>query len=148
MGQGTYEYDADQIAIDLGGIKIDSGFAEDSFIKIEMDEKAFTYVVGVDGSVTRSKTKNKVAKITIMLMQSSYINDQLSALMILDLAAPNGAGVSPFLLKDMNGTTLCAGAHAWIEKPPDIELARDAKSREWPIICSDLNVFVGSNPKL
>lgn len=148
MGQGTYEYDADQIAIVFGGIKIDSGFAEDSMIKIEMDEKAFTYVVGVDGSVTRSKTKNKVAKITIMLMQSSYINDQLSALLILDQAAANGAGVAPFLLKDLNGTHLAAGAHCWIEKNPDLEFKRTASSREWPLICSDLNVFIGSNPKL
>lgn len=148
MGQGVYEYDADQIAIDLGGIKIDSGFAEDSMIKIEPDEKAFTYTVGVDGSVTRSKTKNKVAKITISLMQSSYVNDQLSALYTLDINAPNGAGVAPFLLRDINGTTLCAGAHAWIEKTPDQEFARDAKVREWPIICADLNIFVGSNPKL
>lgn len=148
MGQGTYQYDADQIAIVFGGIKIDSGFAEDSMVKIEMDEKAFTYIVGVDGSVTRSKTKNKVAKITLSLMQSSYINDQLSALLILDLAAPNGAGVAPFLLKDVNGTTLCAGAHCWIEKPPDQEFKRAAGPREWPLICSDLNVFVGSNPKL
>lgn len=148
MGQGTYEYDADQIAIVFGGIKIDSGFAEDSMLKIEMDEKAFTYIVGVDGSVTRSKTKNKVAKLTVSLMQSSYLNDQLSALMILDLAAPNGAGIAPFLCKDINGTTLCAGAHCWIEKPPDQEFKRVASAREWNLICSDLNVFVGSNPKL
>lgn len=148
MGLGVYEYDADQIAISLGAIKIDSGFADGSFCKIEPDAEYFTYIVGTDGSVTRSKTKNKVAKITIMLMQSSYLNDQLSALMILDNAAANGAGVAPFLLKDVNGTTLAAGAHAWIQAPPSLEYDRSAKTREWPIICADLNVFVGSNPKL
>lgn len=148
MGQGTYEYDADQVALVFGSIKIDSGFAEDSMVKIEMDEKGFTYVVGVDGSVTRSKTKNKVAKITIMLMQSSYLNDQLSALYVLDLNAANGAGIAPFLLKDINGTTLCAAAHCWIEKPPDQEFKRGASAREWNLIASDMNVFVGSNPKL
>jgi hypothetical protein len=148
MGVGTYEYDADQIAIDLGGIKIDSGYADGSFVKIEKDAKWFEYVVGTDGSVTRSKTKNKVAKITIYLMQSSYLNDQLSALLITDFSAANGAGIVPFMLKDQNGTTLAAGAHAWIEAPPDQEYDRGAKSREWPIICSDLNIFVGSNPKL
>lgn len=148
MGTGTYTYDSDQIAIDLGGIKIDSGFADGSFVKIEPEGMYFTYVLGTDGSVTRSKTKNKCAKITIMLMQSSYINDQLSALMIVDNAAPNGAGISPFLLKDLAGTTFCAGAHCWIEGPPTMEYDRTAKSREWPLFCSDLNVFVGSNSKL
>ena len=43
-------------------------------------------------------------------------------------------------------TTLCAGAHAWIEKIPKQEFKRGATVREWPVICSDLNVLVGSNP--
>ena len=146
MGQATYTYDADQIAIDLGGIKLDSGWGDDSMCDIDMDEKAFTYIVGVDGSVTRSKTRNKVARVTFYLMQSSPLNDQLSALHITDLAAANGAGIVPFLLKDLNGTTLCAGAHAWIEKIPKQEFKRGATVREWPVICSDLNVLVGSNP--
>jgi hypothetical protein len=51
-------------------------------------------------------------------------------------------------VKDINGTTLCAGAHCWIEKPPDQEFKRAASAREWNLICSDLNVFIGSNPKL
>lgn len=144
----TFEYDSDQIAIDLGGVKVDSGFADGTFLKVEPEAMYFTYVIGTDGAVTRSKTKNRCAKITVYLMQSSYINDQLSALMILDNAAPNGAGIFPFLLKDLNGTTLCAGAHAWIEGPPTQEFDRTAKSREWPIFCSDLLMYVGSNPKL
>lgn len=145
---GTYEYDADQIAIDLGGIQVDSGFADGTFLKIEKDAEAFTYYVGTDGSVVRSKTKNKVAKITFRLNQSSPINDQLSALHIVDLAAPNGAGIVPFLVKDLNGTTLESGAHAWIQAFPDEEWDRGAKEREWTIICSDLKRFVGGNPKL
>jgi hypothetical protein len=48
----------------------------------------------------------------------------------------------------MNGTSLAAGAHCWIEKVPDQEWKRGAGPREWNLICSDLNVFVGSNPKL
>lgn len=148
MGIGTYEYDADQIAIDMGGIQVDSGYADGTFVKIEKDAEAFIYIVGTDGSVTRSKTKNKVAKITFRLMQSSPKNDQLSALLITDLAAPNGAGIVPFLLKDLNGTTLESAPHSWIQAFPDEEWDRGAKEREWMIIASDLNRFVGSNPKL
>ncbi len=148
MAQGTYSYDADQIAIDFGAIKIDSGYADGSFLEIEAEGMYFTYVLGTDGSVTRSKTKNKCAKITLKLMQSSYINDALSAVMILDNNAANGAGIAPFMLKDLNGTSLCAGAHCWIEGPPSLEWDRTAKSREWPLFCSDLNIFIGSNPKV
>lgn len=148
MGQGVYEYDADQVAITFGGIIIDSGFADGSFIKIEPDAQDFTYIVGTDGSVTRSKTKNQVLKVTIMLMQSSYINDKLSAVRLLDKTAPNGAGIAPFSMRDLNGTTLVAGAHCWISALPVIENDRAAKSREWPLIVADGNVYVGSNPKL
>ena len=148
MGQGVYEYDADQLALELGGIIIDSGFADGSFVKIEPDSMDFTYLLGTDGSVTRSKTKNQVLKVTISLMQSSYINDKLSALRLLDKLAPNGAGTAPFTMRDLNGTTLVAGAHAWIAGIPVIENDRAAKSRDWPIIVADGNVYIGSNPKL
>lgn len=148
MGTSVFEYDADQIAIIFGNIVIDSGYAEDSLCKVEKDADDFIYTVGIDGSVTRSKTKNKVLKVTFMLMQSSPLNDQLSALNILDVASPNGAGIVAFGIKDLNGTSFVKAAHAWITKPADMEWSRGAKVREWPIICADGTMFVGSNPQL
>ncbi len=144
----VYTYDSDQIAILFGAIKVESGFADGSFCKISHDEKRFTYVVGTDGSVTRSKTQNRVAKVSLFLMQSSPLNDQLSAMVILDELAPNGAGIAPFGLKDVNGTTLVGCLHAWIEGFPEMEYDRSAKQREWTIILADPKIFVGSNPKV
>lgn len=141
-------YDADQILLTWGGIVIDSGYADGSFAKVEKDADAFVYKVGTDGSVTRSKTKNKVRKVTISLMQSSNKNDLLSAALITDLAASNGAGIAPFALKDLNGTTLTAAAHAWIEALPNEDYDREATAREWTFILADANTFIGSNPAL
>ena len=146
MGQTVTTYDADQVLITFGGIVIDSGYADGTFVKEEKDATAFTYKVGTDGSVTRSKTKNKVRKVTITLMQSSYINDLLSQMLITDLAAPNGAGIAPFMLKDQNGTSQTSAPHAWIEAPPDAEWGREANEREWTFVLADASVVVGSNP--
>lgn len=142
------EYDADQYACTFGGIVIDSGYADGTFIKVTKDAKAFTYKVGTDGSVTRSKTKNKVTLVSFMLMQSSKINDLLSAVVVGDIAASNGAGIAPFLIKDLNGTTATAAAHAWIEAFPDEEYDREATDREWMFVLADANRFIGSNPTL
>jgi hypothetical protein len=143
----TYEYDSDQIAVTLGGILI-GGSADGSFLKIEMETDDFSDVAGTDGTVVRSKTLDGRATVTISLLQSSVTNNALSALRAISLATANGAGVVPFLMKDLNGTTLCGAAHAWIQKAPDQEFDRGAKSRDWVIRCADMRLFIGGNPSL
>lgn len=145
MAFSTKVYDADQVSIVLMGIPISSGYADGAFLKIEQESADFTVKKGTDGSTTRSKTLDFNAKITLMLMQSSDGNAQLSAIRAADLAAPNGAGIGPMLVRDRAGTSLYTAAHCWIEKPPDVEFAREASPREWTLHCSDLVRLDGGN---
>lgn len=141
----TYVYDPDQITISFAGVLVQDGWGDDSFCKIEKVNDAFTVVEGTDGSVTRSKNPSKLHKITITLQQSSATNSLFSAVHALDQAAPNGAGIAPILVKDRAGTSLHSGSKAWITKIPDAEYARTSKSREWVLMCSDMDNFVGGN---
>lgn len=138
-------FDATEVTINVGGFPIESGFADGEFLRVEQAEDGFLTVVGTDGSVTRSKSNNRMATVTIILMSSSDGNAILSTLHNTDLKASNGAGVVPILIRDRQGTTLMAGAKAWVIKAPDASFDRTATPREWTIGVADFERFDGGN---
>lgn len=125
-------YDSDNVTGMFFGFLIDSGFGEDKTFKVERASAAFKTKTSVDGQVTRSKTRNKTATITITLMNTSKHNTALSAIALLDQLGHNGAGVGPFLIKDLSGTTLQGGV-CWIEQAPDMDHGMDAFECEWKL---------------
>lgn len=141
----AYIYDSNQVTIVVANIPISEGFAEDTKIEIVPEANAFEDVVGVDGKVTRSKTNDRRATVTLRLMQSSPMNAVLSALHEIDLSADNGAGVGAFMVKDLGGTSLHVASASWIQKSPDVKYGVKATEREWKIRVADLRNFVGGN---
>lgn len=144
-----FNYNPDQVSVVFAGIGIDpgagpGGYADGDFVTIEQDTDDFTDVAGTDGQVTRAKSSDGRATITIRLMQSSKTNPLLSALNQLDKNTPNGAGVGALMVRDKNGTSLHVAAEAWIAKAPAITYGREATAREWKLRCANLVNFVGS----
>lgn len=142
---GTKVYDADQVSLVFMGIPIQSGYDDGTFLEIKQEADDFTHKVGTDGETTRSKTKNANADIIVHLMQSSDGNAALSAINNLDKLTANGAGVGPMLVRDRSGTSLYTAGHCWVQKPPDVEFAREATDRAWTLHCSDLVRLDGGN---
>ena len=138
-------YDANEVTVNVAGLPIESGFDDGEFVLIEQEADDFIDKVGTDGEVTRSKTNDRRATITILLMQSSDGNALLSGLNNLDRLAGNGAGVGPFLVRDRQGTALYAGAECWISKPPDVSFDREPTAREWTLRVASLERFDGGN---
>jgi len=139
MANELFIYDAKEISCIFAGINIESGFADGEFIRIEQNEEDFQSIVGTDGSVTRFKTNNKSAKITIRLMQGSPSNAQLSALNRVDKAQPNGAGVGALTIKNRQGSFLHTAEKCWISAPPAVSFDKTATVREWILECADLD---------
>lgn len=137
-------YNPDQIIITFSGI-IMSEFAESDMISIEPVSDSFTSVVGVDGTASRARNLDERAEITISLMQTSPINDLLSAVMNLDTKTPNGSGVGAFALLDNQGTTLFTSPQAWFTRWPDLEYGRAVGMREWTIQAASCEWFIGGN---
>lgn len=132
-------YDSKEVSIIICGIPIDSGYADGEILKIEQDEEDFKKVTGTDGEVTRSKTNNRGARVTLRLMQTSDGNASLSALNAKDKAQAGGAGVGSFLVKDRtNGTVKYSAESCWIAKPPSVSFDKTATAREWMIDLADL----------
>jgi hypothetical protein len=140
----TKYYDADQVTVSIAGIPL-SGYAEGEFLRIEQETDDFDDVAGTDGEVTRSKTNDARANVTVLLMQSSDSNDLLSALSNTDRRAPNGAGVGAFLVRDRNGRALYTAPACWVKRPPNATFDRTATAREWLIRVANLERFDGGN---
>ena len=136
-------YDADQISLNIVGIPITSGYADGEFLRIEKETDDFTDVVGTDGSVTRSKTKDERATITVVLMQTADSNAVLAALSQADRAASNGAGVGALFARDRQGTSLYEADECWISKSADATFDREATAREWICRVAKLRDFTG-----
>lgn len=141
----TKVYDSNQVSLSFMGVPIDSGYADGEFLTLEQAEADFDSVVGTDGEVTRSKTNNHSATITLKLMQSSDGNLALSVINTLDKSVPNGAGIGAMLIRDRQGTSVYSAAHCWISKPPDVSFDKTAKDRSWTLMCSDLVRVDGGN---
>ena len=122
-----------------------SGYADGDFLEITFNSDHFTSYVGTDGEVSRSKTNDNTATITIRLAQTSPTNDLLSAIVQGDLLAGGGAGIGAFLVTDIRGTSLYTAANCWITKTPDATYGRDTGERAWTMQCDLLRAFVGGN---
>lgn len=139
-------YDLGNYTFNLGGIPLESGFADGTAIKVEQLEPDFTTKVGADGTVVRSKTRKRLTKITVSFMQTSKANTYMTTLNNVDRAADNGAGVVPLLLRDRGGLFNLAAAEAWIEGPPSsAEFNVDASAREWVIMAARPERFDGGS---
>lgn len=144
----TKVYDANEVSVMFAGRPIafgeGSGLADGEFLKVEFTSDAFTSIAGSDGEVTRSKTNDMRAKVTISLGQMSDGNQVLSAIHNLDLLGPNGAGIGALLINDRNGNTILSADAAWIMKFPNVTRDRQSTKNEWVLEASKLKAFIGS----
>lgn len=138
----TYEFN--RVSAVFGPILFD-GYQAGEGITIAQDAPRFTKIVGVDGKVTRAKSHNRMATVTIRLMQTSAQNDLLSALLNLDSEAPNGAGILPLYIRDRNGRSLYTAPEAWLEGFGDVSFDGEPTARDWVIGVARLLNFTGGN---
>lgn len=127
------KYDPASVVLAFAGIV--TGYADGSFIKAGRNEETWKLIVGADGRGCRVRNRNSSGRLTLTLMQTSPTNAILSALATLD--EETGAGVTPLLLKDLNGVELIAAAEAWVVKPAEKGYGKDLGDREWVIELGD-----------
>jgi hypothetical protein len=139
---GLTNYHTDQVTLSWNNINI-TGYASDTFIEVERDEDGFTSYVGSLGDVCRTRNLNRMGKITVTLMASAPVNDQLAAAAQLD--EDSGLDYGPIQVKDLNGTMRADGAEAWIMKRPKIDRAKESGTVQWVFSVAYLNMYEGGN---
>lgn len=135
-------FDGKKLIASLGDIIL-GDYGPDASITIERDEDDFEYTQGASGFVEASNKNSNIHTITFNCMQTSPINDQLSALLESDRKDSNGE--KPFLLKDAGpgGSTVVSFKAARIVKPASAEYGASTKVRVWTLKAgapSDYNV--------
>lgn len=139
-------YDPKKHVLVFAGIPLNKGVADGTFLTIASDGPGFTKKVGVDGEVTRARMHSRGATARLVLMQSSEVNDRLSARYKADRNAVNGQGVGIFSVQDLAGNTVGQASKAWIADDPDVTLEAEASTREWLFDMADWDVDHGGNP--
>lgn len=118
-----------------------SGYADGTFIEVERAEDAYMLTIGAWGEGARARNYNRSGTITFTLLQTSPINDLLSAAALKDELT--GAGIGALFIKDIGGATLVSADNAWIKKVPTVSVGKEVETREWVIECESMNIFVG-----
>lgn len=140
-------YDPKKFDIVFAGIHLNKGVADGTFLTLAPVTPGFSSKAGVDGEVSRSRQHDRRYTVRLVLMQTSDVNDRLSAVYAADRDAVNGQGVGSFFIQDRSGTTLVQASKAYINQDPDLTLEQTASTREWQFELSDTDVFHGSNPE-
>jgi hypothetical protein len=125
-------FNPDQVIVTFASALL-QGFADGTFIKIRPLSPGFSSKAGADGLVSHSRTNDPRVSIEVTLMAGSSSNDVLSALHETDLESPNGAGVGPFTLTDLNGTSLLDCTYARVMSAPEAEYSKEDTDRVWLI---------------
>lgn len=144
--KGVKVYNADEVTIVFGASILDSGFADGEFLRVEQDTDDTEDFVGTDGEVTISRTNDRRATMTVVLMQTSSGNDEMTVYSNLTRNSPNFTGaILPMAVKDQNGRTLHEGTHCWVAKAPDRSFDRGPQRVEWKIRVAHLDRVDGGN---
>jgi hypothetical protein len=138
-------YDPKKFDIVFAGRHLNEGVADGTFLTLAGSTPAFSKKVSVDGPVTRTRSHDRSGTARLVIMQTSEVNDILSAILAGDRAATNGLGVGAFFVQDRSGTTVATASKAYIADDPDLTLDATATTREWVFELADLELFHGSN---
>ena len=134
-------FGVNELVVVYGGVRV-TGWADGEFISVVLDSDIFTETNGADGEVARVKSKKLMATATLRLLQTSPTNDAFSAFLIEDIASNL---TQPFIIKDLNGTTILDASQCYIKKFTDISYGTENVNREWTIKIPKLLGFVGGN---
>lgn len=138
----TGSYDPAQVICTVGGVLL-SGFSDGDSIVARRSEDMYFTRVGTDGGVARARNSNKMGEFEFRLLQTSSVNDLLSALLATDDLSNDGTVVVPISVLDGSGTSLCAATQCWIKSIPEATFSKEVSERIWVFSAADLKIFHG-----
>lgn len=134
------QYSPKDVVCSWNGIAI-TGFAPDSFLRLQRNSDLVTPVVGAGGDVALTRNADKTGTIEIELMQTAESNQYLNALYAKQENMELELGIaSNFIIYDPSGSVMATGVNAWLQALPDVELGADQNSKVWTFGCEKLEI--------
>jgi hypothetical protein len=129
-------YDAARVAVLVNGVPI-KGSGESTFVSVAQNEDDWTTTVGAKGEVSRSRTNDSSAEVTITLMQTDVAaREYLDGLAKVDKAS--GLGTFTLSIKDLSNGEAAIARNCWIQSQPDMSFEGEVGEREYIIAVPDL----------
>lgn len=134
-----YTYKPSEVHVVAVGIPITGDYAADTFCTIKKTVPRYSLYVGANGDVCRVQSMNETAQMSLILMQSSYLNALLSGIVMGDRLL--ASGILPSTVKDMNGLSIHNFSKSWVIDDPEAGFAAGVGTRTW-IIDTDFSMGV------
>lgn len=137
---GAMTYDPKAVFMSYGPVPL-GDFAEGSFITCEADQDDYRTERGTDGMCDFVRNIGRTFTVTASIIQTSAVNDLLSAMRVSDFTA--NTGTWPLIIKDLQGLSLQFFPQSRIIAPPSISYGDTTSAREWRFKCINGDMFVG-----
>lgn len=138
-------WDGAELTVVIGALPL-SGLSDGDSVIARRNQPFFNSRAGNDGSVGRARVTDKRGQVEIHILQTSEMNDQLSALFNLDSLTEEGQFVGPITCKDLSGRTVIAAGDAWLMQVGDVNFASgEVGERVYTFEAADLTMWLGGN---
>jgi hypothetical protein len=137
-------YALDEVQIIMGAVPLDEAIGQ---VTVTPNSKNVIPKEANDGILVLATNKKKSKLVKVQCMQGSSVNDRLSAIKTIQDASPAGtAGVMPFMMRDLNGTSIVSASESIITGDPEVVYGEEIGDREWEILLISVDVdFTGGN---
>lgn len=129
-----YVYNPKQCIIALGNHVV-SGYADDSFIKIDANSDDITKKNGCDGETNIAISVDSSYNISLALLQNSPTSAFLEAMRKKN--KEDGSGHFPILIKDLMGKEKFSSDYCCVQKMGTWGRGKETTNREWTLFAAD-----------
>ena len=141
MGYDTKTHNSAEISVTFAGLDIASGRA-DEFCVTEYNKPLYEEQIGPDGELTRIKSNDRSAKITIRVKSTSDGHRVMLQLYAQSQLEPNGGDLAPFQVRDRNRGIVESADLAYIKQAPANAYGQEPGDREWVLYTAELKRLV------
>ena len=141
MSFDTKTHNSAEISVCFANYDITSGRA-DEFCVTEYNKPLYEEQIGPDGELTRIKSNDRSAKITVRVKSTSDGHRNLLSLYGLAQLEPNGGDLAPFQVRDRNRGILESAELAYIKQAPANAYGQEPGDREWVLYTAKLDRIV------
>lgn len=123
-----------------------TGLSDGDSVTARRNQPIYNSRAGNDGAVGRAKVTDKRGQVEIHIMQTSEMNDLISATFNLDSLSEEGSFVGPLIVSDLSGRTVISAGDAWLMQVGDVAFASgEVGERVYTFEAADLVMNLGGN---
>lgn len=119
--------------------------AAEEGITIEPTEDINTMTIGADGEVMHSLHANKSGKVTVRLLKTSPVNQQLAAAYAFQTASGAVHGQNTIVVTNAQIGDMVTMRQVAFQKAPDLTYAKEGGLNEWIFACGKIDRVLGGN---